>query len=251
MYTENTNEYTNKKAKKSILLTSAMSTILLFAVCAFLIKPVYISMNSNVLYNNTALMPIFQTVILVLENLAYAICFASAIYSIFRFSLKGALPTLFISASTLLFKSLCNLLTYFITIGYFDLGDMLIYLRDFSIDLIKLVCVVLLSLFFIKRFHKRQADASQGTELVYDELFSKKIVPSRRNPLSLSAIVSALIILSTELIAETSYYIAYGFFITMIFDYITDILIALMIYTVSLYIFSHFHAKEQRVSINR
>ena len=255
MYTEHNKD--NKKTKRSLLLTFSLSTILLFAICSFLIKPLYISLNSNVLYQSTVLIPIIEMVILVLENLAYTICFAAAVYSIFRFSLKGALPALFLGAATLLFKSLCNLLSYSITIGYFDADDMLYYLRDFSIDLIKLICVVLLSLVFIKRFLKKRTvleisnEDNSGTP-AYNELFNKKIFFSKANPLCYASIASALVILSTELFTETRYYITYGFFVSfkytvlMISDYLLDILIALMVYTVSLYIFSHFHSKEQR-----
>ena len=245
----------DKKSKKRILITLSVSALLLFSLSAFLIKPLYIGINANVLYRNTMLIPVLEMLILVLENFAYGICFAAVIYSVFRFSLQTSVDTISLCAGTLLFKNLSAFAADSVSAGYIDINDLLLNLLWFSFDLIKLLLVIIISTALIKQFYKKDALTSPTSEKdkklsVCDEILGKKFFFSKHNPLCTSALASALIILSTELYSETRYYIANGFFASfkyslwMISDYILDILITCIIYLLSLYLFTHFHSKE-------
>ncbi len=255
MYTENKKEPSINKKAKRILLTLTLSTLLLFAICSFLIKPLYISLNANVLYRNTVWIPIIEMLILVLENLAFALCFASAVYSLFKFTARKAISVFSVCAGTLLFKNLSAFIADSVSVGYISSSDLLLNLLWFAIDLVKLIAVILISQAIIKSFYKRSAAEGIKNRSPIDEIFERRFFFSKHNPLCTSALTAALVILSTELYSETRYYIYNGFFasfkytVWMISDYLLDILIGCMIYAVSLYVFLYFISKEESTDI--
>ena len=246
-----------KKSKKRVMLTFALPTLILFALSSFLIKPLYIGASSDVIYTDTVLVPILEILITIVDNLAYAVCFAGIIYSIFKFTLKKSFGAISVSFGIFFFKYLSAFVMDSLSYGYIETTDILLNLLYLAIDTVKLLLIVFLSNGAIKRYYKNRAESEKahavlGKRLVgiKEELFDKKAILSFSNPLHCSAFISAIVILSTEIISETRYYIVMGFFnsfasaMWMLTDYISDIIIATVIYALSLLIFSHFYKKD-------
>ncbi len=243
-----------KKSKKRVMLTSALSTLILFALSSFLVKPLYIAASSDVVYIDTVIVPILEILINIVDNLAYAICFAGIIYSIFSFTLKKSFGLIAVSFGIFFFKYLSAFILDSFSYGYIDTQIILLNLLYLAIDTLKLLLVVFLSTIVIKRYYKSKADreCAHVKELIgkNEGLFNKRTILSFSNPLHSSAFISAIVILSTEIISETRYYIVMGFFksfsyaMWMMTDYLTDIILAAVIYSVSLLIFNHFYKKD-------
>ena len=246
-----------KKRKTSVTLTFALSALTLFALSSFLIKPLYISAYSNVLYTNTVLVPILEILITIVDNLAYAICFAGIIYSIFKFTLKKSVGAISVCFGIFFFKYLSAFIMDSVSYGYVNPTDIALNILYLAIDAAKLLLVVFFSNAAIKRYYKNRAEKEKAHAVlakklpnITDELFNKNVIISLSNPLHLSTIISAIVIISTEIISETIYYIKYGFFksfasaMWMITDYLSDIIIVAVIYAISLLIFNHFYTKE-------
>lgn len=247
----------NKKSKKRVILTFALSALILFSLSSFLIKPLYISAYADVTYTNTILIPILEILITIVDNLAYAICFAGVIYAIFRFAVKKSFDAVLVCFGIFFFKYLSAFIMDSVSYKYVDPDDIVFNLIYLAIDTVKLLLVVWLSSSAIKQYYKNRSELEKahavvGKKLptVKEELFGKKTIVSFSNPLHRSALTSALVILSTEIISETYYYINMGFFnsfassMWMLTDYISDIILTAVIYSVSLLIFNHFYTKE-------
>ena len=245
------------KTKKRVMLTFALPPLILFSLSSFLIKPLYIGAYANVLYTDTILIPILETLISIVDNLAYAICFAGVIYSIFRFSLKKSFGSISIFFAIFFIKYLSAFIMDSISYGYVDPEDILLNLLYLAIDTAKLLLVVLFSNIAIRKYYERRAESEKAHAVlgkkilgVKEELFDKKAIISLSNPLHRSALISAIVILSTEIISETYYYIEMGFFnsfassMWMVTDYLSDIIIAAVIYSTSLLLFNHLHTKS-------
>ena len=246
-----------KKNKKRVMLTFALPALILFSLSSFLIKPLYISAYSNVLYTSTALIPILEIVITIVDNLAYAICFAGVIYSIFKFTLKASFGAISVCFGIFFFKYLSAFIMDSLSYKYIDPEDITLNLLYLAIDTAKLLLITFISNGAIKKYYKNRAESEKAHVVlgknflsIKEELFEKKSLISLANPLHRSALISAVVILSTEIISETYYYIEMGFFnsfgsaMWMLSDYLSDVIIAAVIYSVSLLIFNHLYTKD-------
>lgn len=251
------NADTTRISRKRLLLTLIVASAVFFALSSLILSPLYIYTCSDVLYATTALPEIIDIVIDIVDVAAYAVSFSIIIYSIFKFTFKKSLGLIFVYISFVILKYLANLIITSISDGVFSPDEaiyVLIYLvLEFILfGIVLILPSILIPNYYAKRAVIEKANAKLGkkTPSVHEELFTSKKFFSTKNPLHLSALVTGIILsvakISTRILfdmyiglptsfADAAWMIAY---------YVSDILIALIVYAISLYIFAHFEAKE-------
>ncbi|MBO5416238.1 MAG: hypothetical protein J6A83_06375 [Clostridia bacterium] len=248
-----------KRSRKRLLLTLIVASAVFFALSSLILSPLYIYTCSDVVYATTALPEIIDIVIDIVDVAAYAVSFSIIIYSIFKFTLKKSIGLIFIYIASVALRYLANLIITTISDGAFSVDEVFYVLIYLTLDLVLFGIVLILPSILIPSYYSKRAviekaNAKLGKKMpsVHEELFATKKIFSAKNPLHISALVTG-IILSLVKIATRVWFDLYigapssaADAMWMVAYYLSDILIALIVYAISLYIFAHFDAKEQR-----
>ncbi len=248
----------NEKGRKRLLLTLLISSAVFLVLSSLILTPLYIYTCSDVVYLKTVLPEILEIIIDIVDVAAYAVCFATIIYSIFKFSFKKSTGLIFIYCGYVFLKYLVNLVISSVVDGVFSPSDIIYVVIYFALDIIIFSIILLISNIFLRRYYERRATVEKAnntlgkkTDSVYDELFAVKKFFSPKNPLQCAALVTGMILSAAKLLSRIRYDIFYGAPTSladgmwMLTYYVSDILIALIVYAISVYMFAHFEGKEQ------
>ena len=183
----------------------------------------------------------------------------AAAYSVFKFSLVGSVRIIIIYCVAVFLKYAANLGITLIFDGKVSAETVVYVLAYFALDSIILLAIALITASTFKKYNERRAITKKAnnaigkaTLSVEEELFGGNRLFVLSNPLHRSALFTGIILSAIKIVSRILFDIAYGAPKTlsdalwMIAYYISDILIAIIVYAISLYMFTHFNEKEQK-----
>ena len=245
--------------KKRLMRTLVAVTVLLFSLSCFILAPLYTYMCADILFAATAMPDIIKLLIDIIDVISYALCFSTIIYSIFKFSLVGSVRIIIIYCVAVFLKYAANLGITLIFDGKVSAETVVYVLAYFALDSIILLAIALITASTFKKYNERRAITKKAnnaigkaTLSVEDELFGGNRLFVLSNPLHRSALFTGIILSAIKIVSRILFDIAYGAPKTlsdalwMIAYYISDILIAIIVYAISLYMFTHFNEIEQK-----
>lgn len=246
--------------KKRLLRTLIVTTAILFSLSCFVLSPLYTYMCADILFAATAMPEIIEIIIDITDIVTYALCFATIVYSIFKFSLKGSVSMLVSYGIAVFLKYSANLVVTFIFDGSVSPSSAVYVLLYFALDMIILLTVALSTASIFRKYNEKRnitkkANNALGkaTPSIEEELFGGNKLFVRANPLHRSALLTGIVLSAIKIVTRILFDIAYGAPTTladalwMIAYYVSDILIAVIVYAISVYMFTHFNSKEQKV----
>ena len=246
----------NTSAKKSLLRFLIISCAILFSLYCFVLAPIYTYLSSNIIYMLTVIPTLLSFVIDVVDILAYAVCFASVIYSIYLFSLKGSRSAIVTVAIAIFLKYTANFFMTLFFDGALDLNDITSVLIYYILDMVWLSVIVISTDKIFRRYYEIRASVGKaaanlslklGDEY---EIFPFKKLLDKNNPLQRSALVMGILMGSVHMLTRIIYDIFYGLPTTladalwMITYYLSDIVTAFIMYVVALFIFMKYNEKH-------
>ncbi len=236
-----------KKMRRKLSLLIIISAAILFSLSSLILAPIYIYTCSDVLYSVTAIPEIIDIVIDIVDIFAYAVCFAVLILSTSKFGISGAVRHLMIFSAACFLRYTANLLITFLSYGSVNSSDVLSVVLPFILDTAIAISIILVSSAATKRHYKATAALSESASVINSnevKLFNSK------NPLHLSALYSGAVLSFARIFTRVIYDLFYGLPTTfsdavwMITYYISDLLILVIVYAISLYIFSKIDSKK-------
>ncbi|MBE6597209.1 MAG: hypothetical protein E7641_06010 [Ruminococcaceae bacterium] len=246
MLNKNENMIEVKKTKRRLSLLVIISSAILFSLSSLVLAPIYIYTCSDVLFSVTAIPEILDIVIDIVDVFAYSICFAALIYSTSKFGSGGTVKLIMVFSAACFLRYTANLLITFLGYGSLSTGDAFSVILPFVLDTAIAVSVVLVASSAMKSFYKRTA--SQGVSSVINA--SDKKIINLGNPLHVSALYSGAILSFVRIATRIIYDIFIGLPSTlsdavwMITYYISDLLILVIVYALSLYTFAKLELKK-------
>ncbi len=248
----------NEKKRKRLFCTLLISSAVFLVLSSIILTPLYIYACSDVVYATTAIPEILEIVIDIVDVMAYAVCFSVIIYSIFKFSLKSSVRLILVYCAYVFLKYLANLVISSIVDGVFSPSDVIYVLIYLALDIILLALILTIAIAFMRRYYENRSVIEKAnntlekkTPSVHEDLFAAKKFFSPKNPLQCAALVTGIILSAAKILSRIRYDIYIGAptsladTMWMIAYYASDILIAIIVYAISLYMFAHFEAKEQ------
>lgn len=245
------------KERKRLWRTLLVSVVSLVFIYSFLLAPLYTYTLSNVLFDSTPLPEIIHLFLNVVDVLSYSICFSIIIYSIFKYSLRRTWKLLGIYCAAIFTKYLANFLITSLVDRVLDVSDIRYVLLYFIFDIVMLSLICFFSCIFIGRFSERKKIIEKSSRALgqplpdlVEEQFSVKKIFVKENPLHRCALSTAIILSLTKLLSRlfSDLYVGAPTSIAdlcwMIAYYLSDILIAVIVYTVSLFVFNHLNIKH-------
>lgn len=253
----NDNFILENKEKKRLWRTLITVVAIFVFIYSFILAPLYTYTISDVLFDSTPVPDIIRLLLDVTDVLSYSISFSIIIYSIFKFSFRHSFKLLTIYSGAIFIKYLANFLITSFVNRFFDVSDILYIVLYFIFDIIMLSSICIFSYVFIRRFNERKKIIEKSnrtlgqpqTDMVQD-IFSSKKIFVRENPLHCSALATAIILSLAKLISRIYSDIYFGIpssvagICWMIAYYLSDILIAIISYAVSLFIFNYLNSKD-------
>lgn len=233
----------NRAILKILMRFFAISLCILISLYIFALAPLYIWFSSDILYMGTALPEIFDILLSAVDVLVFGISYGVLLYTIYRFSLKKAMPYLYVLIGSVLYKNIGNLLMTYITDG-FTSENLLTDLLDIGLlillELLQTAIAVFLAVKVIGSAKNREnirMEAAREAKKLYTpsvELLPFSRLLNMKNPIQKAAFLMASVPMLVHILQRIYYDIF--FFVTEGFygDPIVDILWMILYYTIDI-----------------
>ena len=246
-------------ATKKISLTLIVCAAIFFSLQTFILNPLYVYTSSNVLFSTTPLPEIIGLLNDVSYPLGYALCFASVTYSIFKFSFARSKRPIIILCVAFFLRYIANYTVSSITEGGFRFWEFpSSVLLPFGLDIAMLAIICAIVCSRIKKYYEayvttQKANITLGnkTPSIHEDVFVDQALVSFKNPLHYSAAITGIVLSATKILTRVRFDLSVGApsaaadVIWMIAYYVSDLLIAVLVYAASLLLFSYLERKTE------
>lgn len=246
-----------RAAASKISLTLIVCAAIFFSLQAFVLNPLYVYTNSDVIFSSTPIPEILGIFNDISYPLGYALCFASVSYSIFKFSLSRSAKPIIILAAAFLLRYVANYVMSSVIDGGFRFADLpTSVLIPFALDILIFAIICAIVCARVKKYYaeyeqtlKANATLGKRTPSVHDDVFEDQKLLSFKNPLHYSAALTGIVLSVAKILTRIRYDLALGApadtadTVWMIVYYISDVLIAVLVYAASLLVFSYLEKK--------
>ncbi len=253
---------------RRLFLWMLLVTAVGFGLKAFLLGPLYIRLDSDVLYQNTWWVDIlyYFTDGGLLDLAVFAIVYPITIYAVFYAGLRGSIRLPITFAVLTLLKFAVNFFMTSITDGAlptpekFVANDLPVILGMVALELVQYVFVVVIAVFVQWRYEARIRVAEGMKLLPVSKRVDYPLPPppfpfvnllTWRNPLQRGAFLTALMVLlfrlTMHLVYQITLYNFQGFsdgWLVMLVDLFADLFISVALYLVSLLIMMRLHRRN-------
>lgn len=244
-------------ASGKISLALILSAVIFFSVQTFILNPLYVYTASNVLFSTTPIPEIIGILNDISYPVGYALCFAAVTYSIFKFSLSRSAKPISILCAAFLLRYVANYVISSIIEGGFKFSEILsAVVLPFGLDMLIFAIILALICVRIKRYYetyeqtlKANITLNKRTPSIHEDVFDEQKLISFKNPLHYSAALTGILLSAVKILTRLRYDISFGApsgaadVIWMVAYYLSDILIAVLVYAASLLIFSYLEKK--------
>ena len=236
-----------KKIRRRLWLTMAVSCFALIFLSSFVLAPIYTSLNQNILYRGTLGMDIFYEALMILEIAVYTVAFCAMIYLFHTASTKKAIPCMLTYVAVLLFRHAASL--FMDSLKSIDLFTIQMAVFYLFLELLLCLIIVLVTAKRASRYRQNldewnrlRAKLSSSTE-EFPALYPFTSAFSKNNSLQWCAMVLSGILMSGRILSRILADIDTGLptsakdAIIMVIFYLLDITIGLLVYVFSLFLF--------------
>ena len=244
-------------ASRTISLALIFSAVIFFSFQTFILNPLYVHTSSNVIFSTTPIPEIIGILNDISYPIGYALCFAAVIYSIFKFSLARSAKPIIILSIAFLLRYVANYSLSSILDGGFRFSEIFsAVLLPFGLDMLIFAIICTIACARIKKYYldyeqslKANITLNKTTPSIHDDIFEDQKIISFKNPLHYSAAIAGILLSATKILTRLRFDIALGApsdaadAIWMVAYYISDILIAVLVYATSLLLFSYLEKK--------
>ena len=231
-----------KATRKRLRLCVILTTLVLFGLSCFLISPLYVSLSSNIVYSDSLITDLINLVNNIFYIAVYAICFSAFIYSVYKCTARRSVSLVIVYCVAVLLRYLANIVVQTFTDGVAPmLEDLYPTLLAYIFDLIIAFAVLLIAHLCIKKTHTAKTGRSY---LPFDKLYTGS------NPLQKASLFTGVLLASIKVLTRVIYDIGYGAptsiidLLRMVVYYLSDVLICVVIYLVSLLVIMYFDKKD-------
>ncbi len=231
-----------KATRKRLRLCVILTTLVLFGLSCFLLSPLYVSLSSNIVYSDSFITDLVNLINNIFYIAVYAICFSAFIYSVYKCTARRSVSLVIVYCVAVLLRYMANVAVQTFTDGVFPmLEDLYPTLLAYLFDLITAFAVLLIAHLSIKEIHTAKASRSY---LPFDKLYTSS------NPLQKASLLTGILLASIKVLTRVVYDIGYGAptsildLLRMIVYYLSDVLICVVIYLVSLLLIMYFDKKD-------
>ena len=235
-------------------LTLAVFCAVAFSVMELALTPLYIYMYSDITVSVTVLPNLVELVLKLAEIFTFAVCYSLVIYCAVTRGRRHAASLCGIYASATVIRRLASLGISYASYGYVDSSDIFNVSVYIVLELLQITAVTLIALRVGKKYNalrdeelraaRRVGDSSDIRKLKFTRVFSKE------NPLLVCALASGIILAVINIAMRIFYDISYGapsgideVFIMSAY-YLSDILTAVIFYTLSHIILSRIFKRD-------
>lgn len=244
-------------ASRKITLALILSAVIFFSIQTFILNPLYVYTSSNVVFSTTPIPEIIEIFNDISYPLGYALCFASVTYFIFKFShTRSAKPIVILSVAFLL-RYVANYVLSSIIEGGFRFSDFpASVLLPFGLDMLLFAIICIAVCVRIRRYYvayestlKANVTLSKKTPTIHEDVFEGAKLISLKNPLHYSAALTGVLLSAAKILTRIRYDLAHGApsgavdTVWMVVYYVSDLLIAVLVYAASLLLFSYLEKK--------
>ena len=236
----------NKQIKKRLMFYIILSTAILFGISCFLLSPLYVIMSSDVLFQGNILIDLINIFNQISYILVYAVCFSTIIYSLYHFNTKSSILLIAVYCIAVLLRYIINIIVQAIIDGAFPLiTELSPVLYNYILELITVFGVVVIAhlVFYTKKDEKK----GRKKFLPFSKFYSHS------NLLQRSSLYVGIFLAILKIITRIVYDLGYGAptdiydLLRMITYYISDLLICLIIYLLSLLVIINIDKKIQSI----
>ena len=231
-----------KATRKRLRLCVILTTLVLFGLSCFLLSPLYVSLSSNIVYSDSFITDLVNLINNIFYIAVYAICFSAFIYSVYKCTARRSVSLVIVYCVAVLLRYMANVVVQTFTDGVFPmLEDLYPTLLAYLFDLITAFAVLLIAHLSIKEIHTAKTSRSY---LPFDKLYTSS------NPLQKASLLTGILLASIKVLTRVVYDIGYGAptsildLLRMIVYYLSDVLICVVIYLVSLLLIMYFDKKD-------
>ena len=245
----------NITAKKRLLRILIVSCITLFSLYCFILAPLYTYLSSDVLFMDTIIPTLLDFVIGLVDILAYTVCFATVIYSIYLFSLKASKGFIITVAIAIFLKYTANFFMTLILDGAIEINDISSVFIYYVLDMIWLTVITLATNKILRGYYERRASVGKAAANLsiklgdeYEVFPFKKLI-DKNNPLHRSALVMAILMGTVHMLTRIIYDLFIGLptsladALWMVTYYLSDIVSAFIMYVIALFLFMKYNDK--------
>ncbi len=251
----------DRGAVRKISITLILSAVIFFSLQAFILNPLYVYTGNDVLFSETPIPEILGIFNDICYPLGYALCFACVSYAIFKFSFSRSAKPIIILSVAFLLRYVANYVVSSIAEGGFRFSDIpASVLLPFGLDILIFAIICAIVCTRIKRYYvdyeqMLKANAALGKRMpsVHEDVFVDQKIISFKNPLHYSAALTGVVLSAVKILTRIRYDILFGApdgaadVIWMIAYYMSDILIAPLVYAASLLLFSYLEKKTSDI----
>lgn len=229
--------------KRNYSLLLLVSSIVLFSLQSFVLEPLYISINSDIVLQESILPFVMEILINAVRIIAYSVCYAVILYFEYRSASGKRTCILFFGLSIVYYYATKSLVSY-ICDPEFDLIQLYFVLFSFLFDILMQAVILGISLVLLKKGDKKNA-------MPFKKLFSLS------NPLQKSAFYSGLVIGVCRILSRLSYDLQLGLpesnseIMQMAIYYLFEGLEGFLTYLIMIYAFMTFYLTEKNKKADR
>ncbi len=246
----------SKKSHKQLIRTVWLFAFLPTALCVFLVVPLSILAQSNVVYADTVIPFLLEILTLLLTVVPYAVCFPCIALKILADGLKTAWGMIGIYAGNVFFHYLANFGVTALMDGSLPIGSIPYLLVYIVSDLLMLAFVLLFTVICTKKYRRRRADMLAAASRLGRRPEEKPLLPitalfARNNPLQSSLLFIGIVAAAFRVISRLFYDLYIGLptsvvdLLWIIISYTLDLLIGFSVYFVAILVVNRFFASQQ------
>lgn len=243
-----------EKFRHGLLIRLAVISFLLYAIYSWLLAPLSIILNSDIIYKGTIFPAVLYYLYSITEIFVFFYAYATVIFALFKFGFGKSIPFIAVYSGAVLFKYTSNLIATWILGGAIDLSEDVLFTPIFSLIFeIAQFCAVFVIAYSFTHIYREKTAASQAALLKLntdsakntafcfvageDKLFST-LRYSAKNPVFMSTVFSSVLILLVRvamcIVNAVSLYSVAGFFAPV--QFIADIAVSVAISVICFFV---------------
>ena len=214
-----------------------------FLLIELALTPLYIYVCSDITTSATPIPYVLDIILKLADVTVFAVCYSIIIYGAISLEKKKAMSFFGVYVAATLIRRLLSLGASYLSNGFIDENDIFNVCVYFSLELVQVLAVLVISLIISKK-HLLGDVSAQSCEL--SKAFDK------RNPLQISMLSAAIVISAIKILMRIYYDISFGApdgideIFVMLAYYLSDVLVGVVFYVISYFFVSYLQRKYKK-----
>lgn len=248
-----------KKSKKRLYRCMILTCAVLYGATSFVLSPLLVITSNNIVYATTNIPDFIGLASDMVIIGAYALSFSMIIYSVYRFNLRNSVMLAMTYCSAAFLRYTADIIITVIADGQISADDILAVMMYFFFDVALTLAVMLFINSSMKKFYRQFSAVERANAILHkekvrarDRIFPFSKILSTKNPVQNAALKTGIMLAAVKILTRVIYDLYYGGpqnvtdAIWMAVYYLSDVLICVIVYLISLLCLSYFDKKEQK-----